>query len=66
MPKGNKPNYNARVKIGEDGEGKPIYRTIGAAWNFPNDGEGLSIRLQLIPTNWDGSFILVPPKDKEE
>jgi hypothetical protein len=57
-PKGNKPIYNARVKVG-DGD---FMQTIGAAWPF-NEGDGLVVTLNLIPTNWDGKFILVPPKD---
>jgi len=28
-----------------------------------NEGDGLVVSLTMIPTNWDGKFILVPPKD---
>ena len=37
---------------------------IGAAWTF-KEGEGYVVRLTSIPTQWDGSFILVPPKDPD-
>jgi hypothetical protein len=35
-------------------------RTIGASWPF-KEGEGLVVTLDLVPPNWDGKFILVPP-----
>jgi hypothetical protein len=60
-PKGAKPIYNARVKQNPDSD---FMVTIGAAWPF-NQGDGLVVQLNLIPTNWDGKFILVPPKDDE-
>jgi hypothetical protein len=60
-PRGNRPALIARVKVGD---GK-FHRTIGAAWNF-REGEGLVVTLDLIPTKWDGKFILVPPKEGGE
>jgi hypothetical protein len=58
--KGDKPPYFARAKC----NGQSEYRqTIGAAWNF-KEGEGLVVKLELIPTDWDGSFILVKPKEE--
>ena len=59
MPKGNKPKYIARAKKDEDSD---YMQTIGAAWPF-KEGEGLVIKLDLVPTNWSGDFILVPPKE---
>ena len=58
-PKGNRPVYIARAKQTPDSD---MMVTIGAAWPF-NEGDGLVVSLTLIPTNWDGKFILVPPKD---
>ena len=60
-PKGNRPAFNARVKVG-DGD---YMQTIGAAWPF-NEGEGFVVNLNLIPTNWDGKLILVSPKESGE
>jgi hypothetical protein len=37
-------------------------QTIGAAWAF-KEGTGYVIKLQFLPTNWSGDFILVPPKE---
>jgi len=60
-PRGSRPVFHARVKVG-DGD---FMRTIGAAWPF-REGEGLVVTLDLIPPNWDGKFILVPPKEGGE
>lgn len=60
-PKGSKPVYVARARQGPESE---FMQTIGAAWPF-NEGDGLVVTLQFIPTNWDGKFILVPPKADE-
>jgi len=60
MPRGNKPLYIARAKQTPDSE---VMVTIGAAWPF-NQGDGLVVKLQTVPTQWAGDFILVPPKDE--
>ena len=57
--KGSKPVFNARAKTDPEND---FMITIGAAWEF-KDGEGYVVKLQNVPINWDGSFILVPPKD---
>lgn len=61
MSKGEKPAYNARAKKDPDSE---YMITIGAAWTF-KDGDGYVVRLESLPVNWDGTFILVPPRDNE-
>jgi hypothetical protein len=61
--KGNRPVYNVRAKTGQkDGEGRDIFTTVGAAWPF-NQGDGLNVRINLLPVNFDGQLMLVPPKD---
>ena len=59
-PKGARPTYNARVRQNPDSD---FMVTIGAAWPF-NEGDGLVVNLNLIPTNWDGKFILEHPSVK--
>lgn len=59
---GRKPQYIARAKQAPDSE---FMQTIGAAWPF-KEGDGLVVKLQFVPTNWDGSFILVTPREGEE
>lgn len=61
MSKGDKPVFNVRARQEPDSE---YMTTIGAAWRF-KQGEGYVVRLQMIPVNWDGSCVLVPPKDDQ-
>ena len=59
-PRGNKPLYIARARQTPESD---VMVTIGAAWPF-NQGDGLVVKLQMIPTQWSGDFILVTPKDE--
>jgi hypothetical protein len=66
MAKGNKPIYNVRAKTGQtDGEGRNIFTTVGAAWPF-NQGDGLNVRINMLPVNFDGTLMLVPPRAADE
>jgi hypothetical protein len=58
--RGNKPLYIARARQTPESE---VMVTIGAAWPF-NEGDGLVVKLQMIPTQWSGDFILVTPKEE--
>lgn len=60
-PRGGKPIYIARARASPDGD---YMQSIGAAWPF-DKGDGLVVKLQFLPVNWDGSFILVTPKDEK-
>lgn len=60
QPKGDKPVFVARAKQRPN---EDFMTTIGAAWPF-KDGEGFVVKLHSTPVQWDGSFILVPPKDE--
>lgn len=57
MSKGQPPDFNVRVKVGE------FWSTIGAAWKV-KDG-GISIRLNTVPVGWDGSALMLPPKEEK-
>jgi hypothetical protein len=58
MSKGKAPDYNVRAKVNE------YWFTIGAAWAV-KDG-GISIRLNSVPVGeWDGSLLMLPPKEDE-
>jgi hypothetical protein len=59
-PRGNKPLDIARARQTPESE---VMVTIGAAWPF-NEGDGLVVKLQMIPTQWSGDFILVTPKEE--
>jgi hypothetical protein len=58
--RGNKPLYIARARQTPESE---VMVTIGAVWPF-NEGDGLVVKLQMIPTQWSGDFILVTPKEE--
>lgn len=60
--KGAKPDFIAKAKQSEDSDYMHI---LGAAWKWKN-GDGYVVKLATVPTNWDGSFILTPPKADEE
>ncbi len=59
-PRGNKPLYIARARQTPESD---VMVTIGAAWPF-NQGDGLVVKLQMVPTQWSGDFILVTPKEE--
>lgn len=61
-PEKRKPDFVVRCKQSTDSD---FWTTIGAAWSADINGKaGYSVRLHLIPTSWDGSFLLMPPKDE--
>lgn len=62
MSKGSRPVFLAKVKQSPDSD---YMHVLGAAFKF-REGEGLVVKLNLIPTNWDGTFILVAPTKKDE
>ncbi len=62
MAKGDKPEFNVRVRQEPDSE---YMSTIGAAWPF-KEGKGYVVKLHSVPINWDGSFVLVPRKEDSE
>ena len=60
MSKGDKPVFNVRARQEPDSE---YMNTIGAAWKF-KQGDGYVVKLHLVPVNWDGSIVLVSPKEE--
>jgi hypothetical protein len=65
-PKGNRPLYNVRARQGPSADGTPseFFTTVGAVWKF-NEGDGFVMKLDFVPLNGDGSFLIVPVKDNE-
>jgi hypothetical protein len=62
--KSNRPAYTVRAKTGrKDGDGKDIFVTVGAAWPF-GSGEGFNVRINMLPVAFDGTLMLIPPKDE--
>ena len=69
MSESNGPVYLARATVSEKenaetGETEKFVRTIGAVFPFNSGKNGYVVNLHSIPTNWDGTFILVPPGDR--
>jgi hypothetical protein len=67
MTKGSRstrPSYTVRAKTGrKDESDRDIFVTVGAAWPF-GSGEGFNVRINMLPVNFDGTLMLVPPKDE--
>jgi hypothetical protein len=56
VAKGEQPAFNVRAQVGG------YWYNCGAAWHV-KDG-GISIRLNVLPVGeWDGSFLMLPPKE---
>jgi hypothetical protein len=53
-----RPDFVARCK---QAPGSDYWMTIGAAWSYRNGEPGFSVRLNAVPIDWDGTFLLMPP-----
>lgn len=62
MAKGDKPHFIIRARQEPESD---YLTTVGSAWKFKK-GDGYVVKIYSMPVNWDGSFILVPPFEKEE
>lgn len=63
---GQRPDLIARavVQKARNKDEKDFFQTIGAAWQRQN-GDGYTVTLQTVPVNWDGKFVLMPPKEDD-
>ncbi len=58
-----RPDFIARARQSKESE---YFSTIGAAWKTEIAGnEGVSVKLNLTPLDWDGSFLLMVPKQED-
>jgi hypothetical protein len=55
-----KPAYVAKAKVGNG------WVNIGAAWPVRSGEDGFSVKLNTIPLNWDGRFILLTPLEASD
>lgn len=62
-PEARKPVLVARCKQSPESD---FWVTIGAAWTADLGGgkTGYSVKLHTVPTNWNGDFLLMPPKEQ--
>lgn len=59
--KGKKPDFVIRARQGPNSD---FYITLGACWKVDVNGEEcLSVKMNAIPIGWDGSALILPPKE---
>lgn len=58
------PDYVVRAKQSPESE---YWLTIGAGWiaKFKDGSEGVSVKINNWPTNWNGDCLLMKPKEQE-
>jgi hypothetical protein len=58
-----KPDFVVRAKVKDD-----VWVTIGAAWSAQlKDGvTGYSLKINMVPMQWNGDALLMPPLATEE
>ena len=62
---GKRPVFNIRART--DPGNDASFTTIGACWEIEVDGKlAYSVKLHSIPINWDGSCLMVVPKESKE
>jgi len=57
---GSKPTYYVRAKQSPDSE---YFTTVGAVWPM-KERDGYVMKLNMLPTQFDGDLLIVPPKDE--
>ena len=62
-PETRKPDFVVRARQAPDSE---YWVTLGVAWSFKDGKQGFSVKLQTVPTNWDGQFLLLPPLEAKD
>lgn len=59
-----KPDLIARCR---QSPGSEYFQTVGVAWETEVGGErAYSVKLNVLPVQFDGSFLLLVPKDRDE
>jgi hypothetical protein len=51
--------------VADRGRGRKFWTRIGAVWDHKN-GEGLTVFLNVLPIDFDGRVVLLPPRDDEQ
>lgn len=59
--KGNAPDFTLRARQEPNSD---YFIQLGVAWRIEVNGkEAFSIKMHSIPTNWDGSALMLMPKE---
>lgn len=48
--------------VEDRGRGRKFWTRLGAVWEHKN-GEGLTVFLNVLPVDFDGRIVLLPPRD---
>jgi hypothetical protein len=51
--------------VADSGRGRKFWTRLGGVWEHKN-GEGLTIFLNVLPVDFDGRIVLLPPRDEGE
>lgn len=51
--------------VEDRGRGRKFWTRLGAVWEHKN-GEGLTVFLNVLPVDFDGRIVLLPPRDDED
>jgi hypothetical protein len=51
--------------VSDTGRGRKFWTRLGGVWGHKN-GEGLTIYLNVLPIDFDGRVVLLPPKEEEK
>jgi hypothetical protein len=51
--------------VEDRGRGRKFWTRLGAVWEHKN-GEGLTVFLNVLPVDFDGRIVLLPPREEGE
>lgn len=62
-----KPNTPAFIAyaVSDQGRGRKFWNRLGGAWPQKN-GTGLTVFVNMLPIDFDGRIVLMPPKEQDE
>jgi hypothetical protein len=62
--KSNPPAFVA-YHVSDQGRGRKFWTRLGSAWTHKS-GEGLTIFVNVLPIDFDGRIVLMPPKEQDD
>jgi hypothetical protein len=62
--KPNPPTFIA-YHVADQGRGRKFWTRLGGVWPHKN-GEGFTIFVNVLPIDFDGRIVLMPPKEEEQ
>jgi hypothetical protein len=51
--------------VADSGRGRKFWTRLGGVWEHKN-GEGLTVFVNVLPIDFDGRIVLLPPRDDED